>query len=140
MDLTLLLLALLALALVFAWRLATRASRASSARNRRALAGESAAERLLQRQGFDIIERQASRQWSFDVDGEEQLAGVRADLLVQRDERLFVAEVKTGTRAPDPRHPPTRRQLLEYWFVYQPDGLLLVDMEREEVREVSFPF
>ena len=63
-------LALLALALVFAWRLATRASRASSARNRRALAGESAAERLLQRQGFDIIERQASRQWSFDVDGE----------------------------------------------------------------------
>jgi hypothetical protein len=139
-DLTLLLIAAVVLALIVAWRMATRGSRASVARNRRAQRGEAAAEQLLESEGFVVVERQASRTWSFDVDGEEQQAGVRADLLVERDERIYVAEVKTGTRAPDPRHPATRRQLLEYWLVYQPDGLLLVDMERGEVREVVFPF
>jgi hypothetical protein len=66
-------------------------------------------------------------------------ASVRADLLVQRDGALFVAEVKTGSRAPDPSFPATRRQLLEYLMVFEPDGLLLVDMEREAVMEVEFP-
>lgn len=140
MDLTLLLIVAVVVALIVAWRMATRGSRASVARNRRAQQGEAGAERLLEAQGFVVVERQASRTWSFDVDGEEQHAGVRADLLVERDDMLYVAEVKTGARAPDPRHPATRRQLLEYWLVYQPDGLLLVDMERQEVREVVFPF
>jgi len=139
-ELYLLLFALLAIALAIAWRFATRASRASAQRNARARRGEDAAERLLERSGFTILERQATRRWSFEVDGELHVAGVRADLLVTRNERLFVAEVKTGSLAPNPCHPATRRQLLEYWFVYEPDGLLLVDMERCEVREVCFPF
>ncbi len=140
MELYLLLFALLAITLAIAWRFATQASRASTRRNTRARRAEDAAEHLLEACGFTILERQATRQWSFEVDGETQVAGVRADLLVSRDDRLFVAEVKTGSLAPNPCHPATRRQLLEYWFVYEPDGLLLVDMERHEVREVCFPF
>ena len=123
-----------------AWGYATRTRRGNARRSLRAREGEEDAEELLRACGFTVVERQATRQWSFDVDGEEYVAGVRADLLVEKDEALYVAEVKTGLRAPDPRHPATRRQLLEYWFVYEPDGLLLVDMERREVREVTFPF
>jgi hypothetical protein len=36
-------------------------------------------------------------------------------------------------------YPPTRRQLLEYWFVFEPDGLLLVDVEAGVVSAIVFP-
>ncbi|MCB9742678.1 MAG: hypothetical protein H6740_08765 [Alphaproteobacteria bacterium] len=136
----LLLLAALVLALWFAlWRLRGRMGRRSRARNRRALAGEGAAETLLEDEGFVILERQARREAWMEIDGEPVAFGVRADLLVERDGLLYVAEVKTGERAPDPRHAATRRQLLEYQRVFEPDGLLLVDAEAGRVLEVLFP-
>jgi hypothetical protein len=94
---------------------------------------------LLIRQGYSIVERQVSRSWTVHVDGEAREASVRADLLVEKDGQTFVAEVKTGELAPDPLYPPTRRQLLEYLFVFDPDGLLLVDVEEGAVHEVVFP-
>ena len=136
------LLLLAATALLAAWmlRLAlTRNSRRSKRRNRVAQRGESAAERLLERHGYQILDRQVQAAWTFHVDGEAVEAKVRADLLVRRRGRVYVAEVKTGERAPDPKHPPTRRQLLEYCYAFDPDGLLLVDMSTRRVREVAFP-
>ncbi len=128
-----------ALALAIALRLlATRGSRRSKRRNRVAQRGETAAERLLERHGYEILERQVQAAWTFHVDGEPVEARVRADLLVQRRGQVYVAEVKTGDRAPDPSHPPTRRQLLEYRFAFDPDGLLLVDMSARRVHEVAF--
>jgi membrane protein implicated in regulation of membrane protease activity len=136
----LLILAVLCMVLVLALRMSLRrGSTASKMRNRRAQAGEARAERLLLRQGFSIVDRQVSRSWTVDVDGESWEASVRADLLVEKDGRTFVAEVKTGALAPDPLYPPTRRQLLEYFFVFDPDGLLLVDVEADAIFEVAFP-
>lgn len=137
-----LLLLLLALVLGLAlalWRQRGRMGRRSRARNRRALAGEDDAERLLEAEGFLILERQARREAWMEVDGEPVAFGVRADLLVERDGLLYVAEVKTGERAPDPKHAATRRQLLEYQRVFEPDGLLLVDVEAAQILEVVFP-
>lgn len=139
-HLLLLALALAALGFALAWWLAAgRGSRRSRRRTRRALNAETEAEHLLQELGYEVVERQVGRAWSFLVDGEPVEAAVRADLLVQRDGALYVAEVKTGTRAPDPSFPATRRQLLEYLMVFEPDGLLLVDMEQRNVMEVEFP-
>lgn len=139
MELLLLVFAALAVALAVAWRVAaTRGSRRSKRRTRKAIRAEGHAERLLEREGFEILERQVSGHWTMLVDGEEVEAGVRADLLVGRAGQIFVAEVKTGERAPDPSFPATRRQLLEYLHVFEPDGLLLVDMEAERVVEVAF--
>ncbi len=133
-------LSVLCLALALALRMSLgRASRASRDRNRHAQAGELQAERLLERAGYAILERQAARSWRVEVDGEACEASVRADLLVERDGMTFVAEVKTGHLAPNPLYPPTRRQLLEYLFVFDPDGLLLVDVESGSLREVAFP-
>ncbi len=139
-QLLLLVLALAAIGFALAWRVAVgRGSRRSKRTTRHALAAETRAEALLEDLGYEVVERQAGRAWSFLVDGEAVEASVRADLLVQRDGALYVAEVKTGSRAPDPCFPATRRQLLEYLMVFQPDGLLLVDMEQETVMEVEFP-
>ena len=72
------------------------------------------------------------------LDGEAQDFEVRIDLLVQRDDQVFVAEVKTGVLAPDPAYPPTRRQLREYAGLFDDCGLLLVDVEAGTVTEVCF--
>jgi Holliday junction resolvase-like predicted endonuclease len=106
---------------------------------RRAQAGEEAAEILLEELGYTIVSRQESRSWPIIVDGEEFEASVRADLVVTRDDETWIAEVKTGDTAPNPLHPATRRQLLEYLFVFDPDGILLVDVEMGDVMEVAFP-
>ena len=49
-----------------------------------------------------------------------------------------MAEVKTGDKVTSPKYTNTRRQLLEYYMVYQPNGLLLVDMEKQKVRKVEY--
>ena len=115
-----------------------RGSRASRARNARALDGEAEAEALLRAHGFTVLERQATVEAKMWVDGEEHPYSVRIDLRVRRGGRLYVAEVKTGDRAPDPTHGPTRRQLLEYALLLPDHDLLLVDMESERIIDVAF--
>ena len=129
---------ILAVLMALVWAL-SRGSRASRRRVRRAQRGEMGAERLLERAGYRIDERQVTQRWTIEVDGEPEEVESRADLLVTRRDRRYVAEVKTGDLAPDPTYPPTRRQLLEYSRVFDVDGVLLVDMEAEEVMEVEFP-
>jgi hypothetical protein len=72
-------------------------------------------------------------------DGEPQAIELRADLLVSRAGRRFVAEVKTGASAPRLQTPATRRQLLEYSVAYDADGVLLVDIDAQRIHEVRFP-
>lgn len=97
------------------------------------------AERLLSDQGYQVLDRQVAGSWTLSVDGHDLEATVRADLLVQKRGRTFVAEVKTGRQAADPRFPGTRRQLLEYLLIFGTDGVLLVDVDAGRVRQVVFP-
>jgi hypothetical protein len=121
------------------WWSAGLGSRRVRSRNARAQVGEIEAEQLLEGLGYQIIDRQVRCLWWIEVDGEEEEVELRADLLVERDGDRFIAEVKTGTRAPDPTFPQTRRQLLEYRLAFEPYGVLLVDMEEEEILSVDFP-
>jgi hypothetical protein len=59
---------------------------------------------------------------------------------VQKGKKTFVAEVKSGQVGIDPTEPATRRQLLEYDYVYKPDGLLLVNMLDQKIYQVKFSF
>ncbi len=133
------LLAVIALLWVRMWWHSGQGSRRARARSLRAGIGENEAETLLIEDGYLILERQVRCLWWIDIDGEEEGVELRADLLVEKNGRRFVAEVKTGTHAPDPAFASTRRQLLEYRLAFDPYGILLVDMEREEIMEVSFP-
>lgn len=112
------------------WRLAEQAARAG--------AGEALAEKLLTRAGYRIEARQAVERWRVTVDGAAHEVGLRADFVVARRRRRFVAEVKTGQDAPDVAAPATRRQLLEYRCAFGVDGVLLVDAEARRIHEVDF--
>ena len=64
---------------------------------------------------------------------------LRADFLAERRGETFVAEVKAGAESVKVTGRATRRQLLEYLFAFEVDGVLLVDMQAEKVRVVDFP-
>src|SRR6266545_1467058 len=133
--------AFLALAILYLarrWR-RWRASVVALRRSARAICGEREAEEMLERLGFAVLARQACLDWAIACDGEEHLVELRADLLVERDGQRYIAEVKTGVSAPLLTNAATRRQLLEYCVAYQVDSVLLVDIEADCVREVSFP-
>ena len=128
---------------VLPWAVARAVSRWRSralARRRwtRAAAGEVEAEELLAEQGFAVVDRQAGLVWAIECDGEPHPVELRADLLVERDGRRYVAEVKTGISAPLLTNAATRRQLLEYCVAYQVDSVLLVDVDAQAIREVTF--
>ena len=126
-------------ALIIAWWRARNRMRWGNRRRQvRAAVGETDAERLLEAQGYTIEDRQVSRAWQLWIDGEPRDVRSRADLLVSRDGLRFIAEVKTGTRAPDPSRPATRRQLMEYHFVFPVAGVLLVDANAGCIHEVHW--
>jgi len=101
--------------------------------------GERAAEALVAAAGYRVAERQVTRRFDVLVDGVPREATVRADLLLQKNGRTFVAEIKAGWIVSDPMHAPTRRQLLEYEVAFGARGVLLVDVPRKAVRRVEFP-
>lgn len=98
---------------------------------------ESEGYRLLERRGFKLVERQALAEVVVEVDGEAQVFTVRADALVEREGRRFVAEIKSGESATVTSR-ATRRQLLEYAFAFGVDEVLLVDPGEGRVSRVRF--
>ena len=106
-------------------------------RLKRAKTGESKAISLLKKQGFEILELQKENYYNILVDNKPYKASVKADMIVKKRNKIYVVEVKTGKKAPSPKLPATRRQLLEYYMVYKPDGLLLVDMEQKKIKSLT---
>jgi hypothetical protein len=117
-----------------------RASRRWALRRQadRAKHGEARAEVLLRAAGYSIVARQAVGSWTVLSNGAPFAVDLRADYLVSRDRRRFVAEVKTGRLAPRLDTAATRRQLLEYRFAFDVDGVLLVDADAERVSSIEF--
>lgn len=134
------LLAVVALSALLAGLALARARRGwrSRARNRMAQRGERDAEKVLRKAGYRIEARQVTGRWTLLVDGEPVEVSCRADLIVRRRRRRYVAEVKSGEEVANPTRPGTRRQLLEYRHAFDVHGVLLVDMVRNRVHEVRF--
>lgn len=107
-------------------------------RARVAMRGELDAEKLLSLAGWRVVGRQLRRRRRMWIDGESVEVELRADLLVERGGERRIAEVKTGSRVPDPAFPGTRRQLTEYVLVFGGDVILLVDVPAREIHEVRF--
>ena len=127
--------------LLLLWRAAaSRTGRGNRTRATRAVVAEHHAEPLLKRHGYRVVDRQVAGEVTVLVDGEERVVTCRADLLVERKRQRFVAEVKSGPNVTQPTHPSTRRQLLEYLYAFDVEGVLLVDMHRKRVVRVEFPF
>lgn len=114
-------------------------SRRARRRVARAMQGERDAERFVREQGYRILAVQPEYTWQLSVDGRPAQVVLRPDLVLERDGRRYVADVKTGNSAPDPLTSSTRRQLLEYLIACKVDGVLVVDVEARRIRSLVFP-
>jgi hypothetical protein len=121
-------------------RLARRRAERRIARHRRTgRAGAERALRLLRRAGYRVLDTEVTATGTVVVDGERREYRVRADALVRRWFRSYVAEFKGGPESARLENRDTRRQLLEYATVFDAKGILLVDADAGRIRRVRFP-
>lgn len=107
-------------------------------RLKKARKSEIAAIRFLEDRGYTITGMQEKKTIVTWVDKTPHYNNLRVDFIAHKKGKVYIAEVKTGQTAPHPTLADTRRQLLEYYLAYQPDGILLVDMEKQALREIAF--
>jgi len=121
-------------------RLARTVLRRRIARTRRlGRRGARRAFALLEAAGYRVLGTEVVGEGRLEVNGREEAFRVRADALARRHGRVFVVEGKGGPEAGEVTNRATRRQLLEYAFVFGAEGVLLVDADRGLVRVVRFP-
>jgi hypothetical protein len=96
---------------------------------------ETKAAAVLARHGFRVLRRQPTAKILLKVNGKPYSSTIRADFLARRGFFTYIVEVKSGRTAPR-LWARTRRQLLEYQLAFHPHGMILVDMEKEKVKEV----
>ena len=125
--------------LLGAWLVRFRIRRRTARCRRLGRAGEKEALRLLARAGFRVIDTEVGATGQVVVDGEPHEYTVRADALVRRRFRRYVAEFKGGAEAASIANRATRRQLLEYASVFDVHGVLLVDATEGRIHRVRFP-
>ncbi|MBX2811909.1 MAG: PD-(D/E)XK nuclease family protein [Myxococcales bacterium] len=121
------------------WWMKHRDTKRRVAVAKRAQRAENYAEQLAEHLGYTIVGRQVGKSYALSVGQETFLVELRIDLLLEKDGQFYLAEVKSGTKAPDIQHAPTRRQLLEYAYAFDVSEILLFDMSSEVVRHIRFP-
>ncbi len=107
-------------------------------RMKRARKGEAEAAGFLDSHGYTIEGVQERKTIETSVDGKAHFHDLKVDYIVSKSGKTYIAEIKTGNLAPNPILADTRRQLLEYYLAYRPDGILLIDMEKRKLHEVVF--
>jgi hypothetical protein len=100
--------------------------------------GRERAYKLLRRYGFEILDEEVTAPGLVQVDSRLEEYVVRADALVRRKRRTYVAEFKGGPQSAAITTAATRRQLLEYSCVFGTDGILLVDAHAGRIHYVRF--
>lgn len=127
--------------LLLFWNLAqrNRAARFLQRNKRLGQRGEEKARRLLRDAGYVIVEEQAGASYPLIVDDKVVDVQIRADFMVERENKLWVAEAKAGLESGRVTQRQTRRQLLEYTLAFDVEGILLVDVARDSIIRVRFP-
>ncbi len=118
----------------------TRVQRTRSTKRTRRLGrrGEERAWRILQNAGYRIVERECVAEGVLAVDGVEVRYAVRADAIVARKGKMYVAEAKGGDVSAKISTRATRRQLMEYAWIFPVDGVLLVDSHNRRIHTIHF--
>jgi Holliday junction resolvase-like predicted endonuclease len=105
---------------------------------RHARHGEEKARDWLEQRGFTVLDEQVTQPSYLIVNGEASPFTVRADYLVERNGVRAVVEVKTGEVA-DPSSRGTRRQILEYAWVYGVSEVYLFNADTEQLHRIQVP-
>jgi len=91
---------------------------------------------LLERAGFKIVSEQKRSPVIVLINGKRHLANVTADYLVKKENKTYAVKVKSGLMT-DPLEPAALRQLIEYDYIFKPEGLLFLDMQNAELNEIK---
>ena len=88
--------------------------------------------------GYQIVSMREEISCGMQVDEEQWEAELVADFTVRRDGQTYVVKMREdGEEAPE--HPAAlRRELLPYYLLYRPSGVLYVDPEEETMQMISF--
>lgn len=104
---------------------------------KRAKAGEKRAITLLEQHGYRVLELQSRKKVVTEINGTAHESTIIADMIARKGFFKYIVEVKTQGQA-SPTLPNVRRQMMEYYLVFQPHGVIFLDMEKEKLRLVKF--
>jgi Holliday junction resolvase-like predicted endonuclease len=99
---------------------------------------ENKARKFLQKKGFSILKSQHQFYHKYSVNGKMYSSEIIPDYIVKKNGKIYIVEVKSGRSAIAINNSNTRRQLLEYDFVINCDGIFLLDMENEKMELIKF--
>ncbi|OQY08413.1 MAG: hypothetical protein B6I28_04770 [Fusobacteriia bacterium 4572_132] len=107
-------------------------------RKKKGMLGEKEAKPFLKSKGYKILDYQYELKYYFYANESKIKVKIRPDYIVKKGFKKYIAEVKTGITVTNPHNKATRRQLLEYYFAGDFDGILLVDMENKRIKTILF--
>lgn len=111
----------------------TRRKRANKAKK-----AEKKAIAILNQHGYKVTAQQKRVPIITEIDAKIYNNTVIADFIAIKDGKQYVVEVKTGKQLEKPTQGVIRRQLLEYFLIFRPHGIILLDMEEEKLQHVKF--
>tara|TARA_E500000178_G_scaffold296661_1_gene302986 strand:- start:77 stop:517 length:441 start_codon:yes stop_codon:yes gene_type:complete len=104
---------------------------------RKGIRAEKIAIKILKNNGYKIIKQQPRIKGSLYENDKKILFFVRADLLVSKENTIYVAEVKSG-KAASINEIATRRQLLEYSKIFNSNIIILIDTKQNKIKKIQF--
>ena len=99
--------------------------------------GEKKAIKLLKKNGYKIESFQTTAKGKLLQNNEVVNFFIRADLIVSKNNKKYIAEVKSG-KAASIEEINTRRQLLEYSSVFNNKNLILIDTKKNKIKKIEF--
>lgn len=96
------------------------------------------AKSFIESKGFRILNEQAPFNHNYKVNGESRSSKLIVDYIAEKNGKKYIIEVKSGKSAISITDKNSRRQLLEYDFVIENDGVVLLDMENRNMQVVKF--
>jgi hypothetical protein len=99
---------------------------------------ESQARKFLKSKGYRILEEQKIYFHKYLVNGTPHRSKLILDYIVKKEDKTYIVEVKSGKSAIHLKDKNTRRQILEYDFVIENDGVFILDMENKNMQLVEF--
>ena len=99
---------------------------------------ENEAKKYLINLGYSIVYEQHTCYHKYKVNGAKKTSKLVLDYVVSKGGKQYIVEVKSGKSAISVNNKDSRRQLLEYDFVIENDGVFLLDMEHKNMQLVEF--
>ncbi len=100
---------------------------------------ENLAKKFLENHGYKIMSHNEEFSYYLTENSEKKKITIETDYIVYKNNKKYIVEVKSGIDSPKITNRNTRRQILEYYMFIKNDGVLLLNMETEQISEIIFP-